>query len=414
MQDLSHCDLLLRHARLATMAGPRPYGLIDDGALAVRGGQILWVGGDDERPPELVAANERDCGSRLVTPGLIDCHTHLVWGGDRLDEFEQRLSGVPYAEIARRGGGINSTVEATRRASFDELLAGARGRLEGLLREGVTRVEIKSGYGLEMDTEKRMLEVARRLGEELPVSVHTSFLGAHAVPPELAGDGDAYLERVIAETLPAVAAAGLADAVDGFLEHIAFSPEQIERLFRAAADLGLPVKLHAEQLSNQGGAALAARFGALSADHLEYLDEAGVASMAAAGTVAVLLPGAFFFLRESQRPPVAELRRRGVAIALATDLNPGSSPLHSLLAAASLGTVLFHLTPEEALAGITRHAAAALGVAHQAGTLEVGKSADLALWDCSKPAALVANLGANPCVGRYLAGEWHPGRERPA
>lgn len=408
MMNPSSCDLVLRNARIATLEkdAAQPYGLIDRGALAIAQGRVAWVGAEAALPA-LEAQAETDCHGRLLTPGLIDCHTHLVWGGERIDEFEARLAGTSYAEIARRGGGIAATVAATRKASADELYATARRRLRKLMAEGVTRVEIKSGYGLDTETEARMLEVARRLGREQAVRVHTTFLGAHAVAPEFAGRADAYLTHLIEQMLPALTRAGLVDAVDAFLEHIAFSPAQVERLFEAARRCSLPVKLHTDQLSNLGGARLAAGFGALSADHLEYLDEQGVCAMAAAGTVAVLLPGAFFFLRETQVPPVETLRRHGVAMALATDLNPGSSPLHSLLAALTLGSVLFRLTPEEALAGVTRNAARALGVADVAGTIEIGKRADLALWDIEKPAMLVADLGSNPCLGRYLGGRWH-------
>jgi imidazolonepropionase len=402
-------DTLLRNAQLAKMtAGGAPYGLVEKGALALRGGRIAWIGPEAGLPAQVEAEEEIDLHGQLVTPGLVDCHTHLVWGGDRIREFEMRLSGVPYAEIARQGGGINSTVRATRAASEETLLRTARRRLRNLLAEGVTTVEIKSGYGLDPETELRMLRVARRLGAEEPVRVLTTFLGAHAVPPEFAGKeggDDAYLELVIEEMLPQVVEAGLADAVDAFCEGIAFSVAQVDRLFTAARRLGLPVKLHAEQLSNLGGTAMAAGHGALSADHLEYLDEAGVRAMAAAGTVAVLLPGAFYILRETQKPPVERLRKHGVPMAVATDLNPGSSPVHSLLTTLNLACILFHLTPEEALAGATREAARALGMAAEVGTLEVGKGADLALWEVDTPAALVANLGLNPCTGRYVAGE---------
>lgn len=402
------CDLLIRRARLATLApgtiGVEPYGLLDGAALAIRGEKIVWLGHDADLPRDLQARRELDCRGCLVTPGLIDCHTHLIWGGDRYRELELRLQGVPYAEIARQGGGIQTTVRATRRASDDELYQTARKRLYNLLDEGVTTVEVKSGYGLDRETELRLLRVARRLGQESPVRVLTTFLGAHAVPSEFAGKGDEYLRWVIEDMLPSVVAERLADAVDAFCENIAFSPAQVDRLFTAARAQGLPVKLHAEQLSLQGGAALAAKHAALSADHLEYLDEAGVRAMAASGTVAVLLPGAFYFLRETQRPPVALLRAHGVPIAVATDLNPGSSPLHSLLTAANLSALLFELAPEEALAGVTREAARALGLADRLGTLELGKQADLAFWDADEPVALIANLGYRACRGRCIAG----------
>jgi len=401
------CDHLFRHARIATLTeeAKTPYGLIEDAALVVRDGRIVWLGPERKLAADLEPREETDCQGRLLTPGLIDCHTHLVWGGDRVREFEMRLEGVSYQEIARQGGGIVSSVRSTRAASEEELYANALTRLTSLTAEGVTTVEIKSGYGLQTATEARMLRVARRLGAEQPVRIHTTFLGAHAIPPEHGGEADAYIDLIVHEMLPDLAQEKLADAVDAFCEGIAFSPSQIERVFQVARSLGLPVKLHAEQLSNLGGAALAARHGALSADHLEYLDEAGVEAMARAGTVAVLLPGAFYFLRETQAPPVEALRRHGVPIALATDLNPGSSPVHSLLATLNMGCVLFRLTPAEALAGVTRHAARALGVQDEIGTLETGKRADLALWDVSEPAALAANLGANPCTGRYLDGQ---------
>lgn len=401
-------NTLLRNCRLATLdpARDEPYGLVENATLALDDDTIVWLGPDASLPvgqgdPD---AEEHDCGGRLVTPGLVDCHTHLVWGGDRLREFELRQQGVPYEEIARQGGGINSTVQATRQATEDELYASAQRRLDNLLAEGVTTVEIKSGYGLDLETESRMLRVARRLGEN-PVRVRTTFLGAHAVPPEHRGESDRYLDLVIREMLPRIANEGLADAVDAFCEGIAFSVEQVDRLFEAAQKHGLPVKLHAEQLSLLGGAALAARHSALSADHLEYLDDDGVRAMANAGTVAVLLPGAFYFLRETRRPPVAALRSHGVPMAVATDLNPGSSPVHSLLAAANMACLLFGLTPEETLAGITREAAHALGLDAEVGTLEIGKQADLVLWDVDEPSALIAELGRRPVARRFYRGK---------
>ncbi len=398
--------LILRHARLATLAATADdgYGLIEDAALVADKGRIVWLGADQQLPADFSAELEIDAEGRLLTPGLIDCHTHLVWGGDRVREFEQRLEGVSYQEIARQGGGIVSTVRATRKASDQELYGAAERRLGRLAADGVTTVEVKSGYGLDTATERRLLQVARRLGREQPMRVHTTFLGAHAVPPELTGRDDDYIEMVCRDMLPRIAAEGLADAVDGFCEGIAFSPAQIERVFQVARGLGLPVKLHAEQLSCLGGAALAARYGALSVDHLEYLDEVGVRALADTGTVAVLLPGAFYFLHETQLPPVELLRRHGVPIAVATDLNPGSSPISSLLVAMNMAAVLFALTPAEVLAAVTRHAARALGVAARLGTLEVGKEADLALWNVAEPAALVANLGQSPLATRFLAG----------
>ena len=392
-------DQLWIDVNLATMEPGAPYGAVEDGALAVADGAIAWLGPRAElpRPPEACAKTVHEGVGGWFTPGLIDCHTHLVYAGNRAREFELRLSGASYEEIARAGGGILSTVEATRAASESELAAGAGRRLEAFLGEGVTTIEIKSGYGLELEAEARMLRAARALGASHAVEVRTTFLGAHALPPEYAGDADGYIALVCDEMLPAVAGEGLADAVDAFCETIGFTPAQTERVFEAAARLGLPVKLHADQLSDLGGAALAARHRALSADHLEYTSAAGVAALAEAGTVAVLLPGAFYFLRESQAPPVELMREHGVAMALASDSNPGSSPALSLLLMLSMGCTLFRLTPEEALAGVTRHAARALGLAESHGTLAVGKVADLALWDIQHPSELAYHFGANPC-----------------
>jgi imidazolonepropionase len=380
-------DSLWTNVNLATMAeGGAPYGAVENGALAIRDGRIAWVGAASELP-------HRDAGEVIdgaggwLTPGLIDCHTHLVFAGDRSGEFEQRLQGVSYEEIARAGGGIARTVEATRAASHAELHDAAARRLACLLAEGVTTIEIKSGYGLDRATEVRTLEVARGLGASHPVDVRTTFLGAHALPREFGADRAGYLDLVCTQVLPEVAGRGLADAVDAFCEGIAFTPGEVAQVFQAARALGLPVKLHADQLSDLGGAALAARFGALSADHLEYASEEGIRAMAAAGTVAVLLPGAFYTLRERQKPPVELFRRHGVPMALATDCNPGSSPIVSILAILNLACTLFGLTPEEALAGVTRHAARALGLGDR-GTLAVGKRADLALWRIHRPAEL--------------------------
>lgn len=397
------CDRIWRRARLATLAVDRPgLGIVEDGVVAARDGRILYAGPAAEAPPldapEIVA-----CEGRWITPGLIDCHTHLVFGGDRAQEFEARLAGATYEEIARAGGGIVSTVRATRAAAPADLVGSALPRLDALLAEGVTTVEIKSGYGLSQAAEAASLRAARALGEARPVAVTTTFLGAHALPPE-EGDKDRYIARVCDAMLPAMARDGLADAVDAFCEGIAFSPEQTARVFTAAQALGLPVKLHADQLSNLGGAALAARFGALSADHLEYADEAGAAAMARAGTVAVLLPGAFYFIRETKVPPVDLFRRHGTRMALATDCNPGTSPLTSLLLVLNMGATLFRLTVEECLAGVTREAARALGRLPETGTLEAGKWCDLAIWDIARPAELVYRMGFNPLHARVWRG----------
>ena len=391
---------LWRNARLATCAGAG-LGVIERGALVTRGGRILFAGSQADAP----GADETvDCEGRWITPALIDCHTHIVYGGDRAREFEMRLAGASYEEIARAGGGIVSTVKATREASEDALVAQALRRLDALIAEGVAAVEIKSGYGLDLASERKMLRAARRLGEARNVVVKTTFLGAHALPPEYLGRREAYINLLVDDMLPALAAEGLVDAVDGFCETIAFSTAEIARVFDAARRLGLPVKLHAEQRSNQGGAALAASYGALSADHLEYLDEVGVAAMARAGTVAVLLPGAFYTLRETQAPPVAALREHGVAIALATDSNPGTSPLTSLLTTLNMAATLFRLTVDECLIGATRHAARALGLEAEMGSLEAGKAAHFALWDIDRPAELVYRIGFNPLHRRVWSG----------
>ncbi len=393
--------MLLTHAVIATMEPEgAPYGLIPEGAVAVREGRIAWAGPAAEAPddPEVI-----DLGGRLLTPGLIDCHTHLVFGGDRAAEFEMRLQGRSYTEISRAGGGIAATVAATRGASEAALLDAALPRVDALIAEGVCCLEVKSGYGLDRETELRMLRVARAIARERPVRVVTSFLGAHAVPPDFAGRADAYLDEVCLPALEAAHAEGLVDAVDGFCEGIAFDAAQMGRVFDAAARLGLPVKLHAEQLSAMGGARLAAARGALSADHLEYADAGDAAAMAAAGTVAVLLPGAFYTLREERAPPVAAFRAEGTAMALATDCNPGSSPLASLLLAMNMGCTLFRLTPEEALAGVTRHAARALGLA-DCGRVAPEMRADLAVWNAGHPAELAYRIGFNALHARYLGG----------
>lgn len=398
---------LWRNCRVASFqpANPRPYGLIQDAALAVEAGHIVWVGPEGALPAELAArcTRQHDAGGALITPGLIDCHTHLVYGGDRAQEFEQRLQGTSYEEIARAGGGIASTVKATRAASAAELQAQSVKRLRALLAEGVTTVEIKSGYGLALAQERKTMQVARALGQGQPVEVRTTFLGAHAIPPEFAGRVDDYVDEVL-HMLPLLHAEGLVDAVDAFCERIAFSPAQTERVFAAAQALGLPVKLHAEQLSDSGGAQLAARYGAISCDHLEWLSEAGAAAMAKAGSVAVLLPGAFYFLRETKLPPVDLLRAYGVPMAISTDCNPGSSPCTSLLLMLNMACTLFRLTPEEALAGVTRHAAQALGLPDR-GMIAPGLRADFVLWDVAHPAQLSYALGANPRLQTIFQGE---------
>jgi len=400
-------DAIWVNAQLATMRPGSHYGALRDGALAVKDGRIAWVGERAalDQAPENIAREVHDAGGAWITPGLVDCHTHLVYAGDRAHEFELRLHGASYEEIAKAGGGIVSTVMKTRAASETELYAAAAKRLRHWLREGVTTIEVKSGYGLEREAELKMLRVACRLGAEHPVTVRTTFLGAHALPEEYRGRADEYIALVCEEMLPAAAREGLADAVDAFCETIGFTPAQTARVFEAACAHRLPVKLHADQLSDLDGARLAARYGALSADHLEYTNEKGAEAMARAGTVAVLLPGAFYFLRERQLPPLEALRRQGVRIALATDHNPGSSPLCSPLLVLNLACTLFRMTPEEALAGLTRNGAAALGLGNEIGTLEEGKQADFALWDIGQPAELAYAIGANPCVGVVRGGE---------
>ena len=396
--------ILWRQARLATLAGATPWGLVDDGALVVEGDRLAWVGPEAELPAPLRArvTEAHDLGGALVTPGLVDCHTHLVYGGQRAGDFERLLQGASYEEIARTGGGIRSTVAATRAASDDALFASARTRAQALLGEGVTTLEVKSGYGLSLADERRCLAVARRLGRELAVDVRATCLAAHTVPPERTGHADDYIDEVCA-WLPVLAAEGLVDAVDAFCDRIAFSVAQTRRVFAAARGLGLPVKLHAEQLSDQGGAALAAEFGALSCDHLEHVSEAGVRAMSEAGTVAVLLPGAFYFLRETQLPPVAALRARGVPIALASDHNPGSSPTLSLLLMLNMACTLFRLTPEEALRGVMVNGARALGLSDR-GTLAAGQRADFVVWDLDHPNQLAYRFGHNPCRRVVMAG----------
>jgi imidazolonepropionase len=395
----SHCAA----ATLQPDAAP-PYGLIEDAALVTDGAQLRWVGPRRDLPALLARQCEaqHDAGGALITPGLIDCHTHLVHGGNRAQEFEQRLNGASYEEIARSGGGIASTVQASRGATPEQLTRQSEPRLRQLLREGVTTLEIKSGYGLALAQERRLLQVARALGQSHAVDVRTTFLGAHAVPAEFAGRPDDYIDEVL-RMLPLLHAQGLVDAVDAFCERIAFSPAQVARVFAAAQGLGLPVKLHAEQLSDSGGAPLAASFGALSCDHLEWLSEAGARAMAKSGSVAVLLPGAFYFLRETRLPPVDLLRRLRVPIAIATDCNPGSSPCSSLLLMLNMACTLFRLTPGEALAGVTRYAAVALGLRDR-GVLAAGLRADFVLWDVQHPAQLCYALGANPCIQTVFKG----------
>jgi imidazolonepropionase len=379
--------------------------LIAKGAVMALDGLIVFAGPEAELPGSVLSvADVIDCEGRLITPGLIDCHTHLVHAGNRANEFEMRLAGATYEKVAKAGGGIVSSVKSLRAASEEELVRQSLPRLDALIAEGVTTVEIKSGYGLDLDNEAKSLRAARRLATVRDVTVRTSFLGAHALPPEANGDKDAYIDRVADEMLPAVADLGLADAVDGFCEGIAFSPEQISRVFDKARAIGLPVKLHADQLSNLHGAALAARYGALSADHLEYTDEAGAVAMAEAGTVAVILPGAFYFIRETKKPPIELFREHGVRMAVATDNNPGTSPLTSLLLTMNMAATLFGMTVDECLAGVTREAARALGLQDEVGTLATGKWADLAIWDVESPAELVYRIGFNPLYRRVWRG----------
>ena len=400
--------MLLTNGVLATLEGDPAsgpaYGLVENGAVVLEGERIAWAGGVESLPGEYRDLPATDLEGRLVTPGLIDCHTHIVHGGNRAREFELRLQGASYEEVARAGGGIVSTVSATRAASEGALLERALRRVDALIAEGVCTLEIKSGYGLDIDTELKMLRVARAIGRERPVRVKTSFLGAHAVPVEYKNNADSYIDEICLPALEAACDEGLVDAVDGFCEGIAFTPQQIERVFAKAAALGLPVKLHAEQLSHLGGTKLAARHSALSADHLEYADESDAAAMAKAGMVAVMLPGAFYTLRETQLPPISAFRENGVPMAVATDCNPGSSPISSLLLTMNMACTLFRMTPEEALAGATRHAARALGI-DDAGTIAPGMRADLAIWDVQHPAELSYRIGFNPLWKRVFGGQ---------
>lgn len=399
-------DTLFINANLATMdpSIDAPYGVIENGALGVKDGRITWIGKMGDLP-KYEAKDVQSREGEWITPGLVDCHTHLVFGGNRAREFEKRLQGISYAQIAREGGGIVSTVKSTRETDASDLLVDASMRLMDMTAQGVTTVEIKSGYGLDLETEIKMLEVAKTLEPEEKVRVKTTFLGAHALPPEYKGRSDAYIDLVCEVMIPRIAKLNLADAVDGFCENIGFSSAQIRRVFEAAKKHGLPVKLHAEQLTDQGGAKLAAEFGALSADHLEYVSRDGVEAMAKAGTVAVLLPGAFYYLKETQKPPIDLFRKYGVSMALATDCNPGSSPITSPLLILNMACTLFGFTPEEALAGMTREGAKALGMGEEIGTLEVGKSADLAIWDIEHPSELSYWLGNDFCPDRFLRGK---------
>ena len=391
-------DFLWLNVHLATMTAADPYGTIKDGAIGIHGDKIAWIGKRTDLPADLKSgvAEVVDGQNGWITPGLVDCHTHLVHAGSRAREFELRLQGATYEEIARQGGGIRSTVAATRKADEKSLFEQSASRLMALMQEGVTTIEIKSGYGLDLETELRMLRVARQLGEKYPVTIVPTYLGAHALPPEFERRSDDYIDLVCQTVMPQIAARKLAVAVDAFCENIGFTPEQTERVFKTAKKLGLAVKLHAEQLSDLQGAVLAARYGALSADHLEHVSEEGVKAMAASGTIAVLLPGAFYFLRETRLPPIDLLRRHKVPIALSTDCNPGSSPTTSLLLMLNMACTLFKMTPEEALAGITRNGARALGLEERIGTLEAGKDADFVLWDIAEPAELAYRMGFNP------------------
>ena len=400
MQRIENIQLVTLDAELSD------YGLIEDAIVIVNGTHIEWAGPAFDAP-STPTAEVIDGQGGLMTPGLVDCHTHLVWAGSRANEFAQRLHGATYAEIAQAGGGIAATVRATREASYDELLQLALKRAKALIAQGVTTLEIKSGYGLDLETERKQLQVARAVGEQLPVRVKTTLLAAHAIPPEFKNNADGYIDEIVERILPTLADEGLVDAVDAFCESIGFSPAQTQRVFEAAQSLGLPVKLHAEQITNQQGAQLAAQFEALSADHLEQLDEAGVQAMAASGTVAVLLPGAFYFLRDDQVPPIELLRKHRVPMAIATDANPGSSPIHNLQLMLQMAATFFKLTPEECLRGVTVNAAKALGMYGQVGEIKAGMKADLALWDIQDAAELTYQFGVNPLIKRWYDGVVH-------
>lgn len=400
-------DCLITNCHIATMTGSDGYGEIRDGAIGIQEGRIVWIGPEDDLPDAAEnVLDEVNLNGDWVTPGLIDCHTHLVYGGQRAREFEMRLNGASYEDIARAGGGILSTVKATRAASLEELVESAGRRLESLIEEGVTTIEIKSGYGLDLETERRMLQAARHLEAEYPVNIVTTCLAAHALPPEYVGNQSAYVDLVCNTIIPTLAQEGLVDAVDAFCEKIAFTPAETERVFQTAQQLRLPVKLHAEQLSDQKGAMLAAKYEALSADHVEYIGEDGVQAMAKAGTVAVLLPGAFYCLREAKQPPIDLFRKHGVKIAISTDSNPGTSPTLSLRLMMSMACTFFRLTPQEALRGVTANAAAALGIDDTHGSLEVGKVADLCVWHVNQPAELAYWIGGNPCRAVMKNGFW--------
>lgn len=397
---------IFTNARVATLLeNVNGLGLIEDAALVVEHGKIAYIGPKTELPAQFAHYPTTDCENRLITPGLIDCHTHLVHAGNRAHEFELRLEGASYEEVAKAGGGIVSSVKALRAASEDDLVSESLPRLDALIAEGVTTIEVKSGYGLDTENEIKSLKAAKRLAQERNINIRTTFLGAHALPPEMNGDKTAYIDKVINKMLPAIAAEKLADAVDGFCEGIAFLPDEIARVFDAAKAHGLPVKLHADQLSNLHGAKLAASYEAFSADHVEYTDAEGAQAMAKAGTVAVLLPGAYYFIRETQKPPVEAFRLAGTKMALATDNNPGTSPLTSLLLTMNMGATLFRLTVDECIAGVTREAARALGILAETGTIEVGKAADLAIWNVQRPAELVYRIGFNPLWKRVFKGQ---------
>ncbi|EAQ32610.1 imidazolonepropionase [Idiomarina baltica] len=400
MQRIENIQLVTLDAELSD------YGLIEDAIVIVNGTHIEWAGPAFDAP-STPTAEVIDGQGGLMTPGLVDCHTHLIWAGSRANEFAQRLHGATYAEIAKAGGGIAATVRATREASYDELLQLALKRAKALIAQGVTTLEIKSGYGLDLETERKQLQVARAVGEQLPVRVKTTLLAAHAIPPEFKNNADGYIDEIVERILPTLADEGLVDAVDAFCESIGFSPAQTQRVFEAAQSLGLPVKLHAEQITNQQGAQLAAQFEALSADHLEQLDEEGVQAMAASGTVAVLLPGAFYFLRDDQVPPIELLRKHRVPMAIATDANPGSSPIHNLQLMLQMAATFFKLTPEECLRGVTVNAAKALGMYGQVGEIKAGMKADLALWDIQDAAELTYQFGVNPLIKRWYDGVVH-------